>query len=164
MSYTKKAKAFIENIYREALDIDIDINSYVIDHLCYRTDSQDHYLQTKKDFQACSTLLIESIVGGRYIATYKLNRPIEFLDQNISVIEIPSPKDGSDYTQGFEHIELVIKDSFEVFMGKYPTLNFKTNAINKEINPDIKINLKSGSIKFHHQSLEDIINWEKANL
>ena len=76
-----------------------------IDHICYRVESMKDYTRLKTALSAFSTLLIESIVGGRQISTFKLHTPI--LD-GIDVLELPSPKAGSIYVSGFEHVEFVI--------------------------------------------------------
>ncbi len=64
-------------------------------------------------------LLVASDIGGRWIATLRFAVPIEVgphhggsgSDQRIiEVIEIPSPKDGSPYPAGLEHVEVVIFD------------------------------------------------------
>ena len=67
---------------------------------------------------------------------------------------------GKDVVEGYEHIEVVIKESFEAFMKAHCHLTFKTKAIVKELNPEIEVELPSGSVKFHHQSLEKVIQIE----
>ena len=60
-------------------------------------------------------LLVESDIGGRPIATFKLTTPIEVRSRDggtrfVDVVEIPSPKDGSPYGAGLEHVEFVVGD------------------------------------------------------
>ena len=168
---------------------DMDVSDLQADHICYRTDTIEQYtilveaLQSSGDF----ALLVESEIGGRPIATFKLATPIEVesADSNhsIDVIEIPSPKEGSPYNAGLEHAEFVIGDdtcsdpsdsdvhqsAFKSWMEKYPSVSWNIKAMNKQCNPDISTKLeieKYGkvSIKFHRMPLEDVIKFEVVGL
>ena len=76
----------------------------------------------------------------------------------ISIIEVPEPKNGSYYENGFEHAEFVIEDSFEQFAQKNSQINFDWSNANKKINPELRVKLNDNiSLKFHHQSLENLI-------
>lgn len=156
----KDPQPFLKSILRDLLETGIDISGREIDHLCYRTTSEDNYTEIKNHFQKCGELLIESEVGGRLIATYKLSEPIVFEEWVIPLIEVPAPKVGKITDEGYEHIEVVIDSSFEQFMTNHPHLKFKTKALTKEFNPEVEIVLPSGSVKFHHQSLEEVIRIE----
>lgn len=156
-NYREQAHIFLSQIINELKNYQYHIPSHSIDHLCYRTSSLENYSHVKSFLESQGSLLIEGIIGGRPIATYKIIEPIIFEDQSIDVIEVPSPKAGSDYSQGFEHFEIVINETFEDFIGLHPQFNFNTKAANKESNPDIKIQLNAGSIKFHHKTLEEVI-------
>ena len=72
-----------------------------IDHLCYRTSTEDNYLIIKRLFESFSKLLIESEVNGRLISTFKLEAPIVFREWEIGLIEVPAPKKGKLVTDGF---------------------------------------------------------------
>lgn len=135
------------------------------DHICYRTESKEEYEILKSSFDEISKLLIESEIGGRNIATYKLHNKICLDNWSVSVIELAAPKEGSNYESGFEHAEFVIEESFEGFMSSHPHYKWSTSSMNKEINPEIRIKLSDNlSVKFHHQSLEKVIEWEKNHL
>jgi predicted metalloenzyme YecM len=137
---------------------------WVVDHLCYRTSSQGNYLQTKREFARFSSLLIESEVNGRLIATYKLHSPVRFHDWNIDIVEVPAPKAGKPTSEGFEHIEVVCDVSFDELQKKYGHLKLDTGGLQKKINPELEICLGERNIKFHHTSLEEVIHIEKQNL
>jgi len=94
------------------------------------------------------------------ISTYKLSTPIIYDEYIIDLIEIPSPKDIRDKRQGFEHFEFVIDQPFDHLIKLFPQCSFQYSK-NNSINPDAKIKLKNGTVKFHHKSLEHIINIEK---
>lgn len=162
-TYQNEASLFLEKLFFELQSLAIDYSKWDIDHLCFRTETLVHYEQIKKDFSEFSNLLIESPVNGRPIATYKLNVPWKFGENFIDLIEVPAPKPNKITKPGFEHIEVVMPKSFEEIQNLYPRLNFEKNENHKAFNPELVANLKNGDIKFHHQSLEVVINIEKLH-
>ena len=103
------------------------------------------------------SILSQEEVGGRLISTFKLKQPIIYKTREIDCIELPSPKEGSFYEQGYEHAEFVIDEKFSQFINRHPTVNFSTRAISKKTNPDISIGYDGISVKFHHEALESVI-------
>ena len=171
---------------------DIDVTNLQADHVCYRTESIAQYTTLVKALQSAEasdsfTLLVESEIGGRTIATFKLAQPIEIdsgndgRDYSIDVIEIPSPKEGSPYDKGLEHIEFVIGDGthkspmndevhaavLHAWMGKYQSISWSTKAFHKQCNPDVSLKMQvydygGVSVKFHLIPLEAVIKFEKT--
>jgi len=140
-------------------------NSLVLDHICFRVSDVSSYVKYQNKFLNISKLLIESKVNGRLISTYKLNDPIIWESRVISVIELPEPKSVNNYNTGFEHAEFVTDLSFEKIIKKFPNLNFSKKGMHKEINPELKVQLsKEIAIKFHHQPLEEVIEFEKTQV
>lgn len=156
-----QATPFLEKLFQNLDRYQIDIKNWEIDHLCYRTCSLENYSEMKKTFHQLGRLLIESEVGGRQIATYKLDRPILYKKWVIDLVEVPAPKANKVTAEGFEHIEVVIDESFEEFIGHYPNVSFSKKGMSKELNPELEIEFEDCAIKFHHKSLEHIINIEK---
>lgn len=157
----REAEYFLEMLYHRLSDFNLSSP----DHLCFRTETRKEYENFKQEFSAFSSLLIESKIGGRDIATYKLKTPIEFKDWKVDVIEIPAPKENANYASGFEHAEFVIKESFEQYIAKFPTVKWNLKSSHKAINPEIRFEVMQGvSVKFHHQSLEQVIKIEKQML
>lgn len=132
-----------------------------IDHVCFRSDSLDHYEQTKKDFSNQAKLLIESPIGGRPIATYELNKPVWCGHGLVSLVEVPAPKQGRAIDRGYEHLEVVIDCDFKEFMQAHPQLNFDDRAIGKELNPELEAKFEHFNVKFHHHALNHVIELEK---
>ena len=159
------------------------------DHVCYRIETQGSYDKLVESLRADTKswkLLIESLVGGRPIATFELLSPITCRhDRKISVIEIPSPKAGSPYSEGLEHVEFVLTKAsgepytrspandvlhqsvFENFMTSHDNLNWSSKAKSKDINPDVSLKLELESfgicsVKFHLMPLAEVIEYEKA--
>jgi len=162
----------------------LDVSKLLADHVCYRTDSLEQYTALVEALRSASdtySQLIESEIGGRSIATFKLAKPLISDDgcHLINVIEIPSPKEGSPYQAGLEHVEFVIGDgshsspmnsdahqsTFGAWMDQYPAVNWNTKARDKECNPDISTKIELAgygtvSVKFHLMSLENVIKFE----
>lgn len=182
----------------------IDCSSLKADHVCWRTETLEEYTALVKCLQEESSkknfdLLIESEIGGRPIATFGLvssspNNAIQYgADHVIDVIEIPSPKDGSPYKSGLEHVEFVIdtpsaatatsplndsthQSTLDAFMAAHSlsssssSIQWNTKAKTKQINPDISLKLDLEeeqfgmcSVKFHLMALRHVIEWEKKN-
>lgn len=169
----------------------LDVSAMTTDHLCHRTDSVEQY-QTLVDAlrgSADCELLTESNVGGRPIATFKLETPIDCSsgdgeERLVDIIEIPSPKEGRDYRAGLEHVEFVIPSQdgsksmvspessdgqhhalLSGFMEAYPSVPWDTKAIQKKNNPDVSLKIaleQHGTIavKFHLMALEEVIRHE----
>ena len=111
-------------------------------------------------FQGIGKLLIESPVNGRLISTFKLSEPIQYRDWLIDLVELPAPKKGKVTKQGFEHIEVVCDIPFKEIMDRFQGKIFSTSGLTKVFNQELEIELKNGAVKFHHLSLESVINVE----
>lgn len=156
------ADLFLEKIFADFNDKNIRIHPYwQIDHLCYRVDSLEKYVELKKSFEQFSKLLIESQVNGRPIATFKLNNPINFQHWCIDLVELPAPKKGKVVLDGFEHLEVVSNLSFKNLRFQYSHLNLDLSGLEKELNPELEISLGERNMKFHTLSLASLITLEK---
>jgi predicted metalloenzyme YecM len=152
---------FLKNLFEQVLE-NVKLNKVEIDHLCYRISSTDIYLKYKEELKEFGELISEELISGREISTFKLIKPFEYNDIKVYLLELPSVKEGSPYEEGFEHFEMVINESFESFMDDNSQLEFITKDITKPVNADIQIKLSKGKVKFHHQSLEEVIKLERA--
>lgn len=159
----ESANSFLSEIEKLLEVHSIDVSNYYLDHMCYRVDTKSRYSELLSIISNEGELLSESIVGGRPITTFKINCFASYLGQEISVVEIPSPKDSNLYVEGFEHVEFVIDCSLASFIKKYSEVNFDVKNIDKIINPEVRLrnSENSISIKFHTESLENIIAQEK---
>lgn len=154
---------FIDEIFKNLENDKIDVSKFELDHICFRVWTLEEYFSYKNKLENISDLLTETTIWGRNISTFKLNNPIIYKNRNIYLIELPSPKKWSNYKSWYEHAEFVIDKSFEEFMQEYKNIKFNEKAINKEINPDIKIDYNWCSVKFHHNTLEYVIQFEQNN-
>ncbi len=161
ISPLENATTFLEKIEKKLQSIGIKISQFEIDHLCYRVETIERYNKLKDEFSEYGVCLIESPIGGRNIATFKLHEPIEYNESIIDLIELPAPKKNSPHNEGFEHIEMIISESYESFRLRYPKVSFETKALSKGLNPEFEIKFKDCAVKFHFKSLEEVIAIEK---
>ena len=150
---------FLDKIFAYLAQKGINTDAYFLDHICYRVETTERYNTLKINLSNKGELLTESQIGGRTIASFKLNEPYIYKDRKIEVVELPAPKEGSFYKEGFEHIEFVIAMPFVDFMNQYPQLTFITKDLKKKVNKGITLKEKDFSIKFHHHSLEYVIRY-----
>ena len=152
---------FLEKVLTELKDDGIDASDLELDHICYRVETLERYRELKRELSKQGELVSEAEIRGRPIAVYRLREPIIFKDRRIYCVELPSPKEGTPYTDGLEHVEFVIKDSFSDFMKKHSDVKFETSDITKPVNPDIRIKYEGFSVKFHNKPLEDVVRYER---
>lgn len=143
----------------------IDISNLFLDHICYRTSSNEDY-ENKKNIisEWWWDLLIESMIWWRLIATYKLFDPIVYKKRIIGILELPAPKPDAKHITGWEHVEFVIPESLESFYLKHShKVDFIVKWLAKKYNADLEIEFKPWvACKFHTQSLEKVIANEKS--
>ncbi len=154
-------EGFVDKVF-DILDKEgIDVSESYLDHICYRVETQEEYKEFQTELEKYGYLLTEKEINGRPISSYKLIEPIVLHENEISVVELPSPKADTPYKRGLEHAELVIVEDFKTFMGLYPSTKFNMKAANKAVNPDVSIKYDGITIKFHHKPLEYVILHEQ---
>ena len=150
---------FLDHIFQYLSTKKINVVNYELDHICYRVESEEKYQQLKKELSHLGELLTESQIGGRAIASIKLAKPIVYQHRKIAVVELPAPKKGSFYQEGFEHVEFVIDVPFDNFMAGHPQLDFVTKDLKKSVNRGVTLKETDFSVKFHHHTLEYVIRY-----
>jgi len=150
---------FLDHIFAYLSEKGIAVDRYELDHICYRVETEEKYQQLKKALTNLGALLTVSQIGGRAIASIKLTEPIIYQHRKIEVVELPAPKKGSFYKEGFEHIEFVIDVSFDDFMKTHAPLNFITKDLKKSVNQGVTLKETDFSVKFHHHTLEYVIRY-----
>jgi len=149
---------FLEKVFQEVGSL-VLVDRFELDHICYRVETNERYEDCKKALDEMGALLTETKISNRLIATYKLYEPIQFQHRSIDLLELPSPKKGSFYPEGFEHVEFVVGSNLEVFMEKYKHLPFDKKGFTKKVNRDLRLSFDGFSVKFHEHSLEYVIRY-----
>ncbi|WP_273447539.1 VOC family protein [Neolewinella agarilytica] len=145
------------------------LDQLFLDHLCYRVETVDSYVRLRDGLTTENELLVEGLIGGRRISTFKMKTPFLFRGREIPLLELPEPKDGSFYAEGWEHVEFVTDRPLTDFanwlvaeLGIVPKA-IDRSGMNKARNADLRLRLPDGlSVKFHEQSLEAVIREELA--
>ncbi len=148
---------FLYNVFQQVDSKGIDIQDYELDHICYRVESDNSYNQICGLLREFANLLSETLIGGRLISTFKLHEPIQYEDRDIYCLEVPAPKEGSFYPQGYQHVEFVVNQELKSFIMMYPEIEFDTRSLHKDVNPDVKLEFANCSVKFHEFPLEYVI-------
>lgn len=154
--------AFIARIDEELIKIGIAQEEIsMIDHVCYRVETKERYQEMLKKLTGIGTLLGETEINGRLIATFELAEYLKVNDWIIPYIELPEPKQRSPYMEGLEHAEMVVIGSLENFMKRHSELPFSRSGLGKSINPEAGLKTDAISVKFHEQQLGAVVRIEK---
>lgn len=154
--------SFLRKLFASLEGSSVDVSGFELDHLCYRVETLDRYVELKKQLDAEGTLLAESVIGGRPIACYRLHVTFQFDGRSIDVLELPAPKPGSPYPEGFEHAEFVVHEDLLAFTKRHPKLDRDLGDPAKSINADVRLRFDGFSVKFHRRSLAGVIELERA--
>ncbi|WP_187271095.1 VOC family protein [Neolewinella aurantiaca] len=138
-----------------------------LDHLCYRVETTERYEELKSALLQDNELLVESPIKGRQISTFRMAEPFQFRGRDIWLLELPEPKPGSPYPEGWEHVEFVTDRPLAAFsdwitehLGIQET-DIDRSGVNKPLNADLRLRLKGGlSVKFHELPLDEVIRIE----
>jgi predicted metalloenzyme YecM len=155
-------KAFILNISTELSKAGIErAELAMMDHVCYRVATNERYQTLKELFSNQATLLGEAVVSGRNIATFEFREYLEADGWVIPYLELPEPKEGSPYSEGLEHAELVVIGGLERFLARHNELEFDHKGMGKMINPELGLKTATLSVKFHEQPLGAVVRIEQ---
>ncbi len=154
-------ESFVPRLLELTRQAGIDVSEYLMDHVCYRVADMKRYEELAHVWRLFAEKTHESMVNGRPITVFTLYTPIKIAGRIIRVIELPAPKEGAPYPEGWEHAEFVIDEPFAHFMSRYDEHVFDTRGLAKEFNPELGYKLPEGlQIKFHQMPLECVIEIE----
>lgn len=133
----------------------------MMDHICYRVETDERYQELLEKFTKLGTLLGENEVNGRKITTFEFDKYLKAAGWTVPYLELPAPKKDSPYSEGLEHVELVVIGSLQRFMDRHKELPFSSKGMNKLINPEAGLKGEGISVKFHEQQLGAVVRIEK---
>ena len=155
---------FLTRLFHLLDEAGVDVSSFEMDHVCYRVASPERYDSLRHAWSRYvrNFTFHESLVNGRPIAVFVLEFPPTVCGRVIHAVELPAPKKGSAYDEGWEHAEFVIEESFDDFRARHSELVFDTKSVDKELNPELGLKLGHGlQVKFHHKPLGEVIEIEE---
>ncbi len=156
---------FLDDIFPKIEEKGINIDKFKLDHIGYQASSATDYQKKRDDFFKYGNLISESIVGNRRVAVIKLTKPLIYKDDNLNVIEVIEPKPKQEVKSSWDHIELTSDYELEELMEKYPNIEWKTSALNRDIFPMLILKLESGyTIKFPRRSAMEEVQRQQKEL
>ncbi|MEM9929743.1 MAG: VOC family protein, partial [Bacteroidota bacterium] len=140
------------------------LNHLQLDHICYRVTTVARYEELKEQLLKTNKLLVESPINGRRIATFRMAQPFTYEAREIWLLELPEPKSGSPYPEGWEHAEFVTDRplaEFADWLTKHLGIKLEdidTKGLSKQLNAEVRLRLPDGlSVKFHELPLDEVI-------
>ncbi|MGV6989343.1 VOC family protein [Testudinibacter sp. P80/BLE/0925] len=174
---------FERQIEQLAQTIGISLAEFEIDHLAIRVNSVRQGQIWLAALLKCGSILSDNQVNGRPIYLIRLDRPLTFAGQAVSIVELPMPKNKVYPRQGWEHIELVVpflvKESANEWLNRInqrfglnenPRLRVKVDEPNVEgeqlCNLSIAVTLQEKTenhscIKLHPHPIADVVGSER---
>jgi predicted metalloenzyme YecM len=139
---TDKHEIFLDELFSEIKKSKLDISSMKLDHLGYRTKSEEDFLKLIRKFENIGKLVHENYIGGNKVRIYKLNTPLSYKSYKIDAVELIGPNETKVYPTGLEHAEFVVSEKYTDIIKNYPNLNWDTTAIDRSEFPMLKLPLK----------------------
>jgi len=153
---------FIEGVLKRIDELGIDVVDLNMDHIGYQASSNKDYDNLRIEFDKIGELVSEKIVGGRRVGIYKLKEPLRYKQYVNEAIELVAPKESKVCPSALEHVEFVLKESFDSFMKKYPNLPWDTSKVNQPMFPMINLKLSDTTqVKFHYKPVLEIVRLDK---
>lgn len=153
---------FLNKLLLKIKEIGIDVSSFEMDHIAYKTSSEEEYFKLKPEFLEIGKLAKESVVRGRRVGIFALHEPWTYSQYTVIAIELIAPMRGEVVESGWEHVEFVLNESYESFMKRYPDFDWDTSVMKAASFSMIKLKLDdSMQIKFHQKDILKTVAEEK---
>ncbi len=154
--------SFLETMFALLERMRVDVSGFLMDHVCYRVATLERYATLKTELSILCDEPYESLVNGRPISVFVLRTPFRIGERIISCIELPAPKPGADYPEGWEHAEFVVDEPLPHFESRYDELPFDHKGMDKQHNRELGLKIGQGlQVKFHEQPLTQVIKIEQ---
>ncbi|PIZ47926.1 hypothetical protein COY32_00925 [candidate division WWE3 bacterium CG_4_10_14_0_2_um_filter_41_14] len=155
---------FIDRTMTRLGELGIEVTGFDMDHIGYQASSDKDYDELCSEFNTFAKRVSEEIVGGRRVGIYELHEPLKFEGYIIPAIELVAPKAGQQCHSSLEHVEFVIKETFESFMSKYPNVAWDVSSIDQKDFPMIKLRFDENTqVKFHIKPVLSIVASKRLN-
>lgn len=168
----------LEDFLAELKTVGLDLFDLEIDHIALRYKDPQSVDKIRDEILAISEWHDVTNVNGRPIYIIKLLEPLTVLGKQVWCIELPYPKSNHSYSDGWEHIEVVlggkatnIAELESDLSSKFPEfikenldgINYDADEpsvddSNQLPNPSISIEKYKGlAVKIHAKSIEEVI-------
>jgi predicted metalloenzyme YecM len=151
-----------------------------IDHICVRLKHNSDVDRLKAQIAEAGQIISTANVNGREIAILQLHNPVMVGTWEVSGVEVPYPKPGHAYEDGWEHVEFVLNGAAntmdglrQAFMERFP--NLAIDKLQEEYgyfedaplaggdempNPTLGIKVNGVGLKFHAHPIQVIVGHE----
>lgn len=114
------APAFFAGQRQRLTEIGIDISSFPLSHLAYRTPTHDEYLVKRDEIEKFAQANSENVWNGRPISKIVLKEPLKLSDdKSVPIIELIPPVHQRVYKMGMEHFGFVVGEDVDEFSRKH---------------------------------------------
>jgi uncharacterized protein len=168
--------------FTKELNIFDEVEKLYIDHAGIRVAEKTDVDTLREELSQYGHCFSSEIINGREILLYELYQPLQFGHREIRCIELPYPKIGHNYEDGWEHVEFVIPSEASTldqmqknWMLQFPSLDIKQleakyrysedmplSESDQLPNPTIAIRKdKNTCIKFHSRPIQEVVGFVK---
>ena len=107
---------FFSDLYQRMCQVNIDISGMPLSHLLYRTVTEAEYTTMRDQLCTYCSSFVETQFNGRSVSVLCLKEPLQLqYGFEVSVIELPAPRQAHMYPSGLESIGVVIGSSLGEF-------------------------------------------------
>mgnify|MGYP006139750369 FL=1 len=165
------------NAALQQLDILDPCKDLKIDHICVRLKHNSDVDRLKAQIAQSGQLISTANVNGREISIIQLHSPIMVGAWKVSGVEIPYPKPGHAYEDGWEHVEFVLNGAEntmdgvrEAFTESFPNLpidklradyGYSEDALladsDQMPNPTMGVRVNGVGLKFHAHPIQVVV-------
>jgi predicted metalloenzyme YecM len=157
---TDNLHTFIKQKLDQLQSQNINVLDLELDHFGYQTAFKEDYDTKTKEVNTIAVMKSENIVGGRRVGIYKLNTPYIYENYTVLGFELVEPREGQVCNSQLDHLEFVLKSSFDDYIAKNTTVNWDTTAMTRPEFAKLTVKFEDGtSVKFHLKNIfEEIPN------
>lgn len=169
---------FIEQLEALATRLGLKLAQLEIDHIAVRCHQSETAERWERGLLKAGQLFSTNNINGRQISLFLLTTPLQILNQQIDMIELPWPGKRHWPREGWEHIEVVLRGEeqqlYQRAMALFsdqalqqPGISVKTSHPRGEserlANPTLAVTDGKITIKFHPRSLREIVMSERGD-
>jgi hypothetical protein len=148
---------FLNTFFQQISNVGLDISGLPLDHIAYQASSSTDYEKIFPEFEKLGSLVNEEIIGGRRVAVFKLENPIQYKEYKIPALELIEPREGQVIESALQHAEFVVSN-FESYLEKYLDIDWDTSSMHREEFPHLKLNFENGlTLKFLQKPILELL-------
>lgn len=147
---------FYYSLENELNNVELKTIGMDVSHICFRVATQSEYQSIQIMMKSNSNEFVETQFNGRAVSIFVLKKAIKVSNSHeISVVELPAPRESHTYRTGLEHIGYIV-DDLDTFK-----VEFKSILSGEKIRPftiPAFIEFENSiTAKFYEQALYEII-------